>query len=52
MKEEGGISTGKKQKLVSECSDEDDVKSIDKGDRGDLLIRGFYEKGTDLIMDF
>ena len=52
VKEEGGILTGKKQKFVSECSDEDDVKSIDKGDRGDLLIRGFYEKGTNLIMDF
>ena len=52
MKEEGEISTRKKQKLVSECSDGDDVKTIDKGDRGYLLIRGFYEKGTGLIMDF
>ena len=52
VKEEGEISTGKKQKLVSECSDKDDVKIIDKGDREDLLIRGFYEKGTDLIMNF
>ena len=52
MKEEREISTRKKQKLVSECSDGDDVKTIDKGDRGYLLTRGFYEKGTGLIMDF
>ena len=32
VKEEGVILTGKKQKLASECSDDDDVKIIDKGD--------------------
>ena len=34
------------------CWDDGDVKRIDKGDKGNLLIRGFYEKGTDLKIDF
>ena len=38
-----------KTKLVSECSD--NVKIIDKGDRGYLLIRRFYEKRANLIIN-
>ena len=42
---------GKKAKLIEECSGIE-IEKIDNGDRGDLLVRNFYEKGTDLILDF
>ena len=50
LKEEES-KTGKKAKLIEECSGIE-IKQIDNGDRGDLLVRNFYKKGTDLILDF
>ena len=43
--------TGKKAKLIEECSGIE-IEKVENGDRGDLLVRNFYEKGTDLILDF
>ena len=42
---------GKKAKLIKECSGIE-IEKIDNGDKGDLLVCNFYEKGTDLILDF